>query len=570
MNEPIDPKFMTSEQKAAAIEKIKAKLPPGAWERIQANPSILEYELRIRQEKFPSKSFIPNIAQERALKWAEKRHPATGDFCKENHFLAGNGVGKTCSIPILLAGCCLGPEFVHPDYFAHYELFHHFKKIRSKRSLKIRLVCDGADMEQNGSLYQEISKWLPVAKMSDKSGGGGYYTMVTIPSPHPSFRQTCIDIKTFNQAITAHAGPSYDLIIFNEPPPEGVYSENASRIRTGGYVCGFLTPLTMAGYLMRILRDSRPGFISESNGSIWDNCKDIPGTRGVLTRQNIEDQIARWERLNPLEVPARRDGKFISLAGSIFQIFNKDVHVLPPPREIPNDWNIFFGCDHHPSKPACAGYLALDPIGNWYVIAEYPHEPWDQINGTSLTIRNFVTDFKVIEEGKDKRYPFMRGIKVKERFGDPNAFRAVQPHNRRSIKSEYDMLSGWDININVDNDIALRHNRMKELLHYDVKRAIDSVNVPHLFVYDCCPNTIEAFKNYGFKLKSGGEISLSETLDETWKDLIDWIGYVIVSVIGWTRESKSTYGITPMPVDEDTYSSEGTFFSVGYNGDRFI
>ncbi len=103
-----------------------------------------------------------------------------------------------------------------------------------------------------------------------------------------------IDFKTHDQAITAHAGPEFDVVIFNEPAPESIYAENASRTRSGGYILHFLTPLNMAMYLHTIENSyHEPGSFHVAEASIWDNCKDIPGTRGHLTRRSIEDQIAR-------------------------------------------------------------------------------------------------------------------------------------------------------------------------------------------------------------------------------------------------------------------------------------
>ena len=115
--------------------------------------------------------------------------------------------------------------------------------------------------ENSGSLYQQIAKWIPTAEFKDKTGD--FYQTVVIGD-------MIIDVKTHNMGTVAHAGPDYDLVIFNEPAPEAIYYENVSRTRSGGRVFLFLTPLNQAAYLARDVRynDSPEGEIYISEGSL--------------------------------------------------------------------------------------------------------------------------------------------------------------------------------------------------------------------------------------------------------------------------------------------------------------
>ena len=161
----------------------------------------------------------------------------------------------------------------------------------------------------------------------------------------------------------------------------------------------FLTPLDLAGYLCDVIDTERPdGELYYTECPIWDNCKDIPGTRGHLRRVEIEDQIRDWEATDPTEVPARELGKFQHLAGSIFKIFSEKEHCIDPMPINPN-WNIFQIVDPHRVKPPFAVWLALTPVGDYYVIAEYPTEEWDKIITTHLSIKDFGVEFKRIESG---------------------------------------------------------------------------------------------------------------------------------------------------------------------------
>jgi hypothetical protein len=197
----------------------------------------IDCELENRQKYWPIKDAVPNIGQERALSCYLEKHPEYGDYPLIKILRAGNGFGKTCVLAWLLAGVTLGLEFMNRQFFNH-QYFLDCQEIRKKRRLKVRIVCDKADMEENGSVYEQIVKWIPMAtgegfslypdqqspknkqKWFEGRTSGGYYTRIRIPAPTPEYYETVVDIKTFDQETVAHAGPDYDLILFNEPAPQ--------------------------------------------------------------------------------------------------------------------------------------------------------------------------------------------------------------------------------------------------------------------------------------------------------------------------------------------------------------
>lgn len=519
--------------RAEVLEKIRRKHPEIA-DAIAEHPEIAAAEIQTREQFYPTKGFVPNIAQERALlpyRHCDEKLERYGGYPYGLIFTGGNGVGKTADLGVFLAGMTLGPEFLNADYFGNHQYFEWCKSVRKERRLKVRIVCDAVDMEENGSVYQEIHRWIPIAKFEDKLGK--YYSTIIIPSPLPGYHPTYIDVKTHNQDIVAHAGPTYDMILFNEPCPEKLWTENMARLRGGGRYAAFLTPLHMAAYLHSIITSNRePGKIAHVQASIWENCRDIPGTRGILSRVDIENQIANWEQVNPLEVPARRDGKFMYLAGAVFQLYSAEHHVIPP-EEIDPEWNIYMVCDPHPHKPHVGLWVAVCPLDIFRVIGEYPVEDWTQLTGTTLTLRDFCRDFRLIESGRHPNFPYSRRMRIVERFGDPNAMKAEHPLNRSTVQREYSLEGGLEFNINVDNDITLRHNRIRELIQYDPARKVCGLNTPHLYVYSTCWNTRRALGEYRYATKQGSGAGLSDKLEPTWKCFIDALGYLLVSVGGW-------------------------------------
>lgn len=488
-------------------------------------------QIYLRQKKFPCHGFVPNIAQERATKCYEKRNPITNNFPKYMIFTGGNGVGKTCSMAMLIAGCSYGKEYLNSKYY-DYEYFDEVAEIRRNRPFAIRIICDKSDTEENGSVYQQIRKWIPLAKWSGKMDN--HYTKITIEHPEKSkYGKVVIDIKTHNMDIVSFSGSDCDLVIFNEPiKNKAKFMESVSRLRMGGRIAMFLTPLKGVAYLHKMIHDPRNrNRLYHSKGAIWDNCKDIEGTRGVLTKENIDDLIAAW-RDDPVTLKARELGEFVFLEGAVFVRYNSQVHVEEPEQAIPPKWNMIQIVDPHPSKSDVSVWMALDPLNTWRVVAEYPIEPWDELGNSEKTISMFGYDFKLIESGKVGKFRYMRGmptIAEGKRIGDPNAFETRQSHNKKTIQWQYNEDCGLHYNTNVDNSIDLRHDKIKNLLYYDPERKLDSANFPKLLIWSGCYNVQMAFINYA--------LGDNQKPLEEWKDWIDAVGYGVTTVDCWEHQA---------------------------------
>jgi len=518
----------------------------------------IDKELKHREKYWPIKDAIPNIAQERALSCYMTPHPTYVDkYPFIMIFRAGNGGGKTCDLAWLLAGVSLGPEFMNKTYFRH-QYFYDCMDIRRKRALKVRIVCDKADMQENGSVFEQISKWIPIARYagfsanSDKRSvkrwfedktSGGYYTKIRIPAPTPEFIETVVDIKTFDQDTVAHAGPDYDIILFNEPPPQDKFNENIGRCRTGGRIAVFLTPLDAAEYLQKMeMGDYPDGEFFVTEASIWENCADVAGSRGVLSKSKIESLIRAWRENNELEVPAREHGKYVSLAGAIFPIYNSNVHEIEP-IEIDPCWNVYKIIDPHEAKPPFCIWVAVTPLGDSYVIAEYPTASWPAITSTYLTIENFVQEFKLIESGKNSTFSYIRKpLIIDECYGDPTFFGTKLPNTAKTIKQTYEEVGCETIITNFNDGVAYRHDRARKLLLYDYQRKVDSINKPKAFVFKSCKNVSRAFKNYQYKANKGMSGGLSDKIDKTWKCPMACFGYFAVNYEGYRLEYRDRGG----------------------------
>ena len=529
-------KKVLNEEQSKRLVQLLDCLPEAVRAMAKDNPAefqkALQVELVNRKKNYPSIDFVPNIAQERALKCLAAPHETYGDYPKKIMFIAANGIGKTCDIAaILLPGMCLGPEFVNKEY-CNWQYFHDIAKIRKQRRLFVRLICDAKDMkEDNGSLYQQIKKWIPTAKFKDKTGD--FYQTVIIGD-------VIIDVKTHNMDKIAHAGPDYDAVIFNEPAPQDLYTENISRLRLGGRAFLFLTPVDKATYLAKDIHNPRgpEGEVYVCGGNIWENCADIPGTRGILARTSIEFMIREWEKEGEHIAKARETGSFSTFAGVVFELFNRNMHVVDP-FKIPTNWNIYHLCDPHDVKPPFAMWIARDPMNNSYIIAEYPEGDWDQVRRTNLTVKHFCRDFEIIESGRDAKFPYMPRKKSNFNIGDPNKFKVNLINVGKTLQQEFSYY-GFDYDLSANDDIALGHNSIRELIMYDPKRKIDAFNRPRLFVFSTCKNVIQAFFEYMVDQDTG-------KLIEKWKCPIDLIRYYCDKAEPWKNISSS---------DEDGQSSD--------------
>jgi hypothetical protein len=499
--------------------------------------AIAESHIAISNKDYPTKAFVPNIGQVRGLQCLAKPHPTY--FKKYPHkvfVFGGNGTGKTASLAaILIPGICLGPDFINKEYFGDWQYFYDIEKLRKKRKLFVRLVADAADMKENaGSLYQQIQKWVPTAEFKDKVGD--FFKTIKIGD-------VLIDFKSHAMPKTAHAGPDYDVVIFNEPVPDPeVYDENISRTRGRGRAFMFCTPLDVAAYLSKETEMTGPdGEVSVTYMSVWDNCKDILGTRGIWSRDEVDTMIRGWSR-DPDSLDARVSGKPQHLSGVVFKTYNEDIHVIDP-FQIDENYNVYHICDPHDTKPPYACWIAVDALNRCYVIAEYPDGDWSTLRSTSYTIKHHVGNFDTIERGMHPDFPYFRKV-ADFNLGDPNKMLCKLPNSTLTLKQEYDYSSGREYDCDVMDNIAIGFDKIRELLWCDAQKKIEfPTNCPQLFFFRTVKNMRRAMREFGYKKLRDQISARSDALDPTHECPLACLRYFAVKREAWaTRGGKGIGG----------------------------
>jgi len=528
----------------------------------------LAQALKELAELYPSLLWTPNVAQERPLDDLRK---------KDTPFISiltfGNGTGKTDVLVMDMVGVMLGADFLNYRWYVNEDtgeavgghtigFYRTFDKLRNEGGLRCRIVCDAEDMQENGSLYDAIKRLMPTAQMV--SGRGQQIRKIRVPVPGVPGKHNTIDIKTFAQDSTSHAGSNLHRIWINEPPPYPIFSENVRRTRSkkgelSGSIMIAATVLSKAVYIFKLASDetiAKNGKIVVYRGCSWENCcgEDITDeianeylekmgfplkkgkdgkyvTRGVLERSSIESMIATLEKEYPDEVDAFLWGGNVLLHGSIYKSFNLRIHKQPSIGKIPELWPVFQVVDPHPVKDDASIWAYMTPLEKLRVFAEWPTQPYENLRNRTLNIGQTCELWRNKEAGL--------GIKnqIVLRIGDPNRFNYKDSaYNNRPLHSLYsdegfDFLCDGQV---VADSLDLGHRLVNTWLWYDKviyqSNPADPRALPKLTIDESCRNCHIAMQHYGTKIVTDPTKATSETVDEKYKDFADLIRYLIVVV----------------------------------------
>lgn len=454
----------------------------------------------------PGIGFIPNVGQERAFLPYKDAVPYITVFG------GGNGVGKTAAMAILAVGLIWGTSELS-EFFDDYAIFQWMRDRCTERGKpgKGRIICNADSMKDNGSVLQAIQEWFPKGRYKLNKAGKNHYSEIICDNGY------VIDVKTHDQDTVAVSGTTLDFILADEPFPRALWSETVGRTRGGGIIAFFLTPLEMAGWMMDQIIEAKDGKeIVVTNASIWENCKDVPGMRGRLSREHIERMIRAWERESPEEVEARVKGTFTHLSGAMYKIFSPEVHIIEP-FPIPSDWPVVNIIDPHDARPPAINWIAQGPQAH-FAFREWPNLDYTKIKTSTHTISQVCEEMRSIEN------PFR--AQVQRRLMDPNKAEYEYPNTKLTVQKEY-AKRGFHYSKS-DNQLDLGHKAVNAMLHYDMKKPVDDANRPELFVFSPCLNTHRALMKYGLKKTFNEGGSLTSKLDQTYKDFADLVRYYAV------------------------------------------
>lgn len=428
------------------------------FEKLKTNPEkakrikdLLE-EQKKRQEENLCKKYIPNVKCEKFIKnVGENKH-----FI--NLFSAANGVGKTTVGVNIIANICFG---VQNDYF-NYELFKKFPYLK-----RGRIISDPTTLKEK--IIPELKKWFPsnrykVTYETKKEGKSYESKWVTDTGFEFDLMSNEQDAKEFESVDLGWLWP-------DEPIKKDIYLASIARMRRGGLVFWTMTPLAYSAWIKDDIYDKQGDNVSVVTADVWDNCIETEGTRGILTKVNIDRMISQYPED---EKEARIYGKFGHLLGRVHKLFDRRIHVIKPFSIDYKSFTCYGALDTHPRVPDAYTLMATDDKDRKYII----NELW--LDGTD---KDIALSIKQIEAG----------LRVVERLIDPSAWIDDKRTNESSVGKRLED-SGLQFT-NGSKDLIGCIRRTNEALNYEEQNG-EMIKSPEIYVFDICERTIREFENY--------------------------------------------------------------------------
>lgn len=368
---------------------------------------------------------------------------------------------------------------------------------------RLRLVTDPKLVEEIGPVHSEIKKWWPRGQYEALKGGKSYYSQYKANG-------FLVDLMSYDQEIKQFEGTTLGLGIFDEPPPREIWNAMIARLRMGGLLMVFMTPLTGAGWFFdEVVPRHQESIIY---GDIEENCKEH-GVRGQLEHANIERLIAE---MDPEEVDARAHGKAMYLQGLVYKTFDYQVHVAKAPIAVPESATVYHVVDPASDKPFAAVWGFPDRDGTLYLVDEWPNEDFYRMHGCDLGIH----DYKRIFLAKEQGWNVGRRI-IDRHFAD---VRSLQTKN--TLRQDFASIGmNYEASYNAQEEQEEVHTgilKVRSYLAYNAKKEIDAINRPMLVISPVCKNTIKSFQRWSYDLKSGKP-------KDDFKDFMDCVRYLVMA-----------------------------------------
>lgn len=404
---------------------------------------------------------------------------------------AANGIGKTTAL-VNIAGALM---FGASNKFFDYPMFKDWPYPK-----RIRFVSEPSQVKESGPFPSEIKKWWPKGKYQAFKGGQHYVSEYKAGD-------WILEVMTYEQLPSQHEGANLGCVMFNEPPPENLWTPNISRLRAGGIGIVGMTPLTEAGWFFDKIVPRNQDFIVYAD--VETACKQH-GTRGHLDHDQIQKMIAEY---SPEEREARVDGKAMYLKGLIYKSFNTQVHVLKETIQAPSNATIFMSVDPHTDKPFACIWGFVDSRGDFYIVDEWPNVDFYQWRNCQLTLN----DYKQIFSQKEQGRPVYKRI-IDRHFADVRS-----PAFKRTLRQELaDIGLDFEPSYQAAEEVETGILKVREYLKYNSDRPLDMMNKPKLFINPHCQNTIKSFLRWSLDPKTGKP-------QDAYKDFSDAVRYILMA-----------------------------------------
>lgn len=447
---------------------------------------VIQREMEWLRENEKVQFYEPNLPIERLIK-------LVGTTSNLLYILsAANGIGKTTALVNFAANIIFGPQ----NRYFKYPIFKDWPYEK-----RLRFVSEPSQVKESGPFPTEIKKWWPRGRYRVLKEGQHYGSLYIAGD-------WILEVMTYEQMPEQHEGANLGCVMFNEPPPQNLWTPNISRLRNGGIGVVGMTPLTEAGWFFDEVVPRHENFIVYAD--VETACR-IHGTRGHLDHDQIQKMIAEY---NSDEREARIEGKAMYLKGLIFKTFNPQVHILKDTILPPSNATIYQVVDPHTDKPFAVIWAFVDGKGDLFVYDEWPNQDFYRWRNCQLSIKDYINIFRDKEQG----YSVYKRI-IDRHFAEVTHLKGM---TRKTLRDEFreqgvDFYPSYQSKEEVDTGI----DRVREYLAYNPDRPIDTLNKPRIFINKHCQNTIKSLSRWSRDPKTGD-------VQEQFKDFCDVIRYLIM------------------------------------------
>lgn len=437
------------------------------------------------------RTFVPNGVQEQFIKVV-----GAG-----KHFvyllITANGVGKDCGAQNILANVIWGPQ---NEWFRGLPIFERWPFPEKH----IRLVTESQLVTESGPIDKEIAAWWPRGRYTSHKGGKQYITHYKTDTGF------LIDKMTYEQEPEEFEGVNLGMVVFSEPPPEDIYNRCVSRLRRGGIILIVMTPLTSAAWIQDRLLDHKDAVVV--TGDIEANCREH-GVRGQLNHIDIERMISQWTQE---EIEARVHGRFAHLSNVILgSAFNRKYHVIEDDVEPGPGCQWFHIVDPARGKPWAMAWGWVDPRGQLTFDREYPLELWTNCRETVLGLKDYADLIKIMD-GRQR---------VETRIIDRHF---ANSRNDYGTTLKQDLLEKFGLEFqdsySCEEEVETGIQKVKDLLRFNERMPIDSLNFPRLRVKKRCNNIIRSLERW-----DRDKETLKPKADSSYKDHWDLVRYAAMA-----------------------------------------
>lgn len=324
-------------------------------------------------------------------------------------------------------------------------------------------------------LRPKLRRYLPAGCTWRNEDGTGE-AEVTLPNGG------VIVLKSNDQGRRSYQGDWFDLVWLDEEHEFDVFEEceaRVARVPEGkAWILLTMTPLKGFTWVYETFLKAP----AATTASHFLDAEENPWT-------NLE-KVKRWlSRLSPAKRAARKEGRFASLEGTVYD-FDRELHLVKS-FEIPQDWPRYRGIDFGVRHPFCCLWVAWDRKDDvLHIYRElYRTQHTTRQNGETILEMN----------GEDEQ--------IEWTTADP-----------ADLNARLTLLNDCGISTDpapkaIQEGINAVTDRMRP----------DAEGRPHLVVHDCCINTIREFDAY--KYPPGAKLTLPVDLDNHAMDVIRYVTY---------------------------------------------